>query len=82
MAWGLSPAPDTAAQADSADPLFTDGTCQNMAALRYDSLELIPLHYNIKILRKVHLRSKTYVLLILKELVFTCLEVFLYYTPC
>ena len=63
------------------DALFKDGVYHETAALRLDSLELIPVHYNIN-LRKVHLLSKTHVLLILRELVFTCLQVFLYYTLC
>lgn len=73
--------PGTDDQGDSEDALFKDGVYHETAALRLDSLELIPVHYNIN-LRKVHLLSKTHVLLILRELVFTCLQVFLYYTLC
>lgn len=73
--------PGTDDQGDSEDALFKDGIYHKTAALRLDSSELIPVHYNIN-LRKVHLLSKTHVLLILRELVFTCLQVFLYYTPC
>lgn len=80
-AWGCSWDPGTADQGDSEDALFKDGVYHKTAALRPDSLELIPVHYNIN-LRKVYLLSKTYILLILRELVFTCLQVFLYYTSC